>query len=906
VNEERPPKKQSSTATRTSTKPAASRKAVSRKQSSRITAAHYREALESAADAVFFVGDDGRIISVNREAERLLGYPRGKLVGQPVEIVVPERLHDAYRAHFGAYFAAPRARVIDAGLELFARRRDGSEVPVEISLSPLQMAGARIVLVIVRDVSDRQRLEAALRQSEREARQRSSELEATFSAIADAIFVYDRAGTLISHNAAAQRLLGSDASPDVLALTPPVHGEGRRKRSGNGRGLTDGQSWLSHILRDGQVAGPASHTMQVTIRDGRELELAVTGAPLRAENGHVTGVVLVARDVTEQRRAERRTQAALDALLATTEHLARLPSELGAESAGMTTIQGTERELAALARVMLNCRAVSLARLELESLAIHAVAVAGIEQDREREWREALEYSRLEAALGDAAFVARLRAGAPFVASFEEITGGMSSEGVSIRLLVPMTLGGRLVGILLGEYEGRDVLRTPGQAALAEAVGRLIAIAIEWEHVLRERSAREVAEARLRVLQGILHALPSGVFLVRGHDARLVEANRTVARLWGATWPEGQPMADFLLTCGARILHRESGEDIPQSGWATLQAVRQHMAMVEQQVDVLRPDGSAVTLHIRALPLGALGARSRDPDGRASEPMAITVCEDISSMLEAEQAKDDFVVLAAHDLRRPVQAIRGYAETLIKGITNHDASAAAGETAPVKSRRGKRATQGIARQQQALESLLIAANRLSSLASDLMDVTHLQSGRISLEFATHDLGALARKVAASSQAATTRHTIHVEPTAEPIVARIDARRIEQVLTNLVDNAIKYSPDGGEIVLTVRASSTGDMAEVSVSDYGIGIPFTEQEFIFSRFSRATNARKQEIEGTGLGLYLCQQLVARHGGSIWFESEEGTGSTFTFAVPLAASVRTGEADTEGAALSQDSEP
>lgn len=113
---------------------------------------------------------------------------------------------------------------------------------------------------------------------------------------------------------------------------------------------------------------------------------------------------------------------------------------------------------------------------------------------------------------------------------------------------------------------------------------------------------------------------------------------------------------------------------------------------------------------------------------------------------------------------------------------------------------------------------------------------------------------------------------------------IDTQRLEQVLINLIDNSIKYSPQGGPIIISIREEPTVQMARISVQDTGIGIPKDQQTLIFGRFTRAKNALALKIGGTGLGLYLCHELVERQGGRLWFESEEGRGSTFFITLPL----------------------
>ena len=167
------------------------------------------------------------------------------------------------------------------------------------------------------------------------------------------------------------------------------------------------------------------------------------------------------------------------------------------------------------------------------------------------------------------------------------------------------------------------------------------------------------------------------------------------------------------------------------------------------------------------------------------------------------------------------------------------------------------------------------------LTEELLDVTRLQAGQLALHPEPTDLVALTRRVVARLQVTTERHPITIHAAQEHFVAEVDPRRIEQVLGNLVTNAIKYSPEGGRIDLTLCEDPQADTVELCVEDQGIGIPARQQARIFGRFERADNARK--IDGTGLGLYICRALVEQHGGRIWFESLEDQGSTFFIALP-----------------------
>ena len=190
-------------------------------------------------------------------------------------------------------------------------------------------------------------------------------------------------------------------------------------------------------------------------------------------------------------------------------------------------------------------------------------------------------------------------------------------------------------------------------------------------------------------------------------------------------------------------------------------------------------------------------------------------------------------------------------------------------------------------QQEALEEIRQAVARMTSLTEDLLDVTRLQAGRLCLQRSTTNVVLLVQRVVAHVQRTTTRHQIAVHTTQPSLLADLDPGRIEQVVTNLLDNAVKYSPQGGPITIILRADEATQKVWISVQDQGIGIPAHQQAQIFGRFMRAVNAQAWGIHGTGLGLHLSRELAEQHGGQLWFESEEGARTTFFLTLPLASS-------------------
>lgn len=391
----------------------------------------------------------------------------------------------------------------------------------------------------------------------------------------------------------------------------------------------------------------------------------------------------------------------------------------------------------------------------------------------------------------------------------------------------------------------------------------------EAHRLLQERQAHAETEARRALLQTVIDELPSGVYLVHGRDARLVLANRAAAEVWGATWQYGQPMSEFLATNGIRVFHFD-GRPFATEEFATLRAVQTGESVRHHQEIIRHRDGTTIPVLVNAVALDphVLLPASDDVDGAPGElePSAIVVYQDVTALKEAERLKDEFIGIAAHELRNPIAVIKGFAQMLI-----------------VQTARGK-GPQLADWQAEAMQDIDQATSRLVELTEDLLDVTRLQAGRLELHIEPTDLVALVQRVVTRFRVTSERHTITVKATPEHIVAQVDPRRIEQVVSNLINNAVKYSPEGGDVEVSACEDQKTNTALLSVQDHGIGIPIHEQGRIFSRFIRAENARTHDIGGTGLGLYLCRELVERHGGRIWFDSAEDKGSTFYISLPL----------------------
>src|SRR5258708_24216997 len=213
----------------------------------------------------------------------------------------------------------------------------------------------------------------------------------------------------------------------------------------------------------------------------------------------------------------------------------------------------------------------------------------------------------------------------------------------------------------------------------------------------------------------------------------------------------------------------------------------------------------------------------------SAEPAALVVLQDVTRLKEAEQPKDQFIWLVAHELRNPLAALKGFATMLLR----HS--------------QGDKGTALASWQQEALTELDLAAKRMNRRTEDLRDVVRLQAGRLMIHRESIDLVNAIRHVIAQMGQSSDRHQLTFSTPLSHLQAQMDRGRIEQVLVNLLTNAIKYSPDGGEIEVTLQVVSEREAALISIRDQGIGIPQAEQAQLFGRFVRASNSQAQGLGG-----------------------------------------------------------
>ena len=220
--------------------------------------------------------------------------------------------------------------------------------------------------------------------------------------------------------------------------------------------------------------------------------------------------------------------------------------------------------------------------------------------------------------------------------------------------------------------------------------------------------------------------------------------------------------------------------------------------------------------------------------------------------------KDEFIGLASHELKTPVTSISGYLQIIERGLPADD------------------------RNKSFINKALTQVNKLTALVSDLLDVSKIQTGKLPLSYTEFDLIPVLIDVSEMMQQNNVTHEIGLYYNQKSIVIKADQQRIEQVLINLITNAVKYSPGADRIIINVELVNT--KVRVSIQDFGIGIAKDQHDRIFSRFYRVENLASH-MSGLGIGLYISYEIIERHHGKMWVDSELGKGSTFTFELPIA---------------------
>ncbi len=420
--------------------------------------------------------------------------------------------------------------------------------------------------------------------------------------------------------------------------------------------------------------------------------------------------------------------------------------------------------------------------------------------------------------------------------------------GLLLRQVValPMVVEKELMGLIF-IFRSHSLRFSPDDRQILASFADYAAIAVNNARLY------EAAVTERRRLDALLESSADGIMVLRP-DLTIERFNRALVTITG--WPTeeaaGRDLDEVIRWTNVENSQNAYGfsgltlEDAVAQGWPGRESRTLYV-----EGDLLRRNGSVVSVGITYAPLMTHSGKLLN---------IIGIVRDITRFREANLLKNTFISVVSHEFKTPVAIIKGYAETLQR----------------------PEARRNPALVEEMLEEIADEADRLARLVDDLLDASQLQAGGLPFrDVEDVNLRALAQRVVERYCPRTDRHRLMLDiPENFPTITG-DPFRLEQVLDNLVSNAIKYSPRGGQIV--VRGGATLAEVMVSVNDEGVGIPLEEQEHIFDPFYRVEGPETRAVAGTGLGLFLTRAIIRAHGGRCWVHSTPGQGATFFVALP-----------------------
>lgn len=405
--------------------------------------------------------------------------------------------------------------------------------------------------------------------------------------------------------------------------------------------------------------------------------------------------------------------------------------------------------------------------------------------------------------------------------------------------------------------DGRTIIGE-GQIGCSFDNDQVIYTRCVFKNITEKKLADKKLEESEKRLKTFFKSGPDAIIVINEFQ-EILEWNPKAESIFGFTAQEvlGKPLSETIIPIQYREAHKKgmahflkTGEGPVLNKTVEITALHKkgHEFFIHLSISNVKVDGEWLFIAF----LADITERKK-----TEEALIHKEAELLQAKMLQEQ-KDEFISIASHELKTPLTTIKAYAQLALNVCTK---------------------TQYPDPLQQYLSRIDMYATRLNILMNELLDVSRIREGRLGLSKTTADMSVFLEEVIASMQHITSGHKIILQKN-EPAKVEIDTLRLEQVITNLVSNAAKYSPGKEEII--VSSITKDNSIIVSVTDFGIGIPKGETEKIFDRFYRVDENAKQ-FSGLGIGLYISSKIIKQHNGKIWAESKEGKGSTFYFSLP-----------------------
>jgi PAS domain S-box-containing protein len=863
-----------------------------------------RAVIDASPLAIVTLDLDGRVASWNASAELMFGWSADEVMGKPSPTVPADATGES-----NAVLEEVLSGKVVTGLHRRRLRKDGAYIIVSISTAPFYDENGQVrgTVIVADDITEQERTayeRSVLLAREREARSRAedaaermSRLQRVSAALSEALTPVEVADVILTQGIEA---LGASAA-SICRLVPKEHALEVVAATGYpedvlrafARFSLDAPLPLAQSVRTGNAMWIESQEQLaeqfpdlVSARVGLHLNSSAS-IPLLVKGKAFGALGLSFAEVRAYRDedksfilslAQQCAQALERARLYEVERVARDEAEnarqrfefLAQASITLSSSLDYSTTLASVARLAVPHVAdwCSVYIVD-EAGAARLLAVAHVDPEKVALAHELNARYPLdpEAATG----VPRvLRTSDPELIPYipdellaastpdQDLLRTLRELGLVSAMTVPLVARGRVLGAIT--FISAESEHRYGEQDLALAVdlaGRA-AVAVDNARLLREtqRGALEREAILGQIADGIVIGDASG---------NAVYANEVAQRLLGIPDCVSSP-SDLLSNIDS---FKPDGMPFASEELPLVRAILRDETIVNEDVLLRRPDGSELIIECSATPV--IGDDSLKMGGVVS-------FRDVTTKRTLERQKDDFLSAAAHDLKTPLTTIKGLAQIL--------------------SRRAERAnTPETNKLVDGLGRIDATATRMSSLINELLDISRVQMGReLDLVRSETDLVALVRLIASEQQNTTEQHDVSVSVLFPDIKGEWDADRLERAITNLVSNAITYSPGGGHVQITVGLDGPNPAkAVVRVDDEGVGIPEQDLPFVFERFHRGSNVAGR-IPGTGIGLAGAREIIQQHGGQITAYPRDGRGTTLEVVLPLKPPHSVGEAGSE----------
>jgi PAS domain S-box-containing protein len=864
----------------------------------RLSEIQFRSAVQLASDAIISADDQGAIVSWNQGARHLFGYAGREVLAQDLTILMPERLRDRHRKGLQQATARGGVRQADQPRELCGLRKDGTEFPMELSLTSWTIADRRFFGGIIRDTTERKRAEEQRREllarehSARAEAETNAEMVLSIQTISDTALAHLSLEDLLPHLLDRLRDILNVDTVSVLLI------EGDNLVARASRGLEEEVEQGGRIpLGQGLAGRIAADRGSLIVDDVLQYDLylpiarqngvrSMLGTPLLL-NGEVIGVVDVGtlqphrfteHDVRLLELAATRIAVAIDrARLHEAERGAHLEAEtaLGrldflAEAGKQFTTSLdygiTLQRVADLAVPVLADACV--VEIIVDDASFHQTAVAHMDAAKTSLLRELRR--RFPLTMRDLYPIAGnvLSTGQPHISSDVSDTFLMSlardpehlqmlrALSVTSSIIVPLIVREQTLGVmsLFSMQPGRRY--GPADLTMAQALADRAALAVDnarlyreaQERLSREQAARADAERLAAERAAILGQIAVGV-VIADTDGHITYANEAARHHYGIQ------TLGVLIEEDPWLQHVSRGDGRPWSPdeLPLVRAVARGESIIEAEMRIQRPDRQEITALVSATPVIS-------PDG--VKLGAVLILHDVSAQRALNRQKDEFFANMSHDLRTPIAAIM----TSIGVVLAHEPPDI---PAPLH---------------RMLVSIEHAADRMAALVENLLELTRTQAGRARLRLDHCDLRELAIRTAGAIEplAQARDQRVELELPSEPVVALVDAPRLERALLNLLSNAHKYGRAGG--LIRIRLERRPDEVALAVTDDGPGILAADRQHLFERYYRSNAEASHRNQGSGLGLPITRAMVELHRGRLLVDSTPGAGATFWIVLPI----------------------